>query len=126
MDPSDSHCRWPSPTSVLASPDRDAELAGLVGEVVLNAATGKDDYTDGQDVEHAVVALKGSGVGVAGPVGLEGDLWHMAVVGPGRRNAFGTLRRTAVQQNHVGMLCLPPQIIWAGQSVLQLLSLGRI
>ena len=38
------------------------------------------------------------------PVGLEGDLRDLAVVGPAGGDALGALRRAAVQQHHVGVL----------------------
>jgi hypothetical protein len=41
---------------------------------------------------------------VAGPVGLEHDLRHFAVVGAGGGDAFGALGAAAMQQHHVGML----------------------
>ena len=51
-----------------------------------------------------VVAFERRRLGVLGPVGLEGDLRHLAVVGPFGGDEFGALRRSAVQQHHVGML----------------------
>ena len=72
--------------------DRDAHLAGLVGEVFLDPGSGEDDDPDRHGFEHPVVALEWRGLGVLGPVGLEGDLRHLAVVGPGGRDAFGTFR----------------------------------
>ncbi len=38
------------------------------------------------------------------PVGLEGDLCDLAVIGPGGRNAFRTFWRSAVQEHHVRVL----------------------
>jgi hypothetical protein len=63
-------------------PNRDAQLPRLVGEIVLDAAAWKHDDPDRQDVEHGVVALERSGLGVLRPVRLEGDLRHLAVVRP--------------------------------------------
>ena len=63
-------------------PDRNAELLGLVGEVVLNAGAGEDHDADRQNVEHRIVAFEWRRFGVLGPVGLEGDLRHLAVVAP--------------------------------------------
>jgi hypothetical protein len=37
---------------------------------------------------------------------FEGDLRHLAVVGPAGGDALGALRRTAVQQHHVKMLSM--------------------
>ena len=65
---------------------------------------GKTHDADRQDVQHLVVALERRGLGVLGPVGLEGDLRNLAVVGPAGGDALGALRRAAVQQHHVGML----------------------
>ncbi len=53
------------------APDRDAELAGFVGEVFLDARCRELDHADRQDLQHLVVALEGCGLGVTGPVGLE-------------------------------------------------------
>jgi hypothetical protein len=73
-------------------PDRDAELLGLVGEVVLNARAGEHHDPDRQHLEHRVVAFEGRCLGVPRPVGLEGDLRHLAVIGPFGGDAFGALR----------------------------------
>src|SRR5712671_7690003 len=59
---------------------------------------------DRQDGEHLIVAPEGRGLGVAGPVGLEGDLGDLAGVGPGGGDALGAPRGAAVQQHHAGML----------------------
>ena len=58
----------------------------------------------GSDVEHGVVALERGGLGVLRPVGLEGDLRHLAVGRPFGGDQLGALRGAAVQQHHVGML----------------------
>lgn len=84
--------------------DRDAHLAGLVGQVFLDAGSGEDDDPDRHGIEHPVVALEGRGLGVFRPVGLEGDLRHLAVVGPGGGDAFGAFWRSAMQEYHVGVL----------------------
>lgn len=73
--------------------DRDAHLAGLVGQVVLNTRTGKDDDPDRHDAEHLVVALEGCCLGMSCPVRFEGDLCDLAVIGPGGRDAFRALDR---------------------------------
>src|SRR3546814_18962736 len=70
--------------SLPESEQRDAELAGLVGEVVLDARARKHDDADRQHVQHLIVALERRGLGVLRPVGLEGDLRHLAGVGPFR------------------------------------------
>ena len=41
--------------------DGDAELPGFVGEIAGDAGAWENDDADGQDVEHAVVALEGCG-----------------------------------------------------------------
>src|SRR5579885_1299689 len=64
------------------SPDRDAELTRLVGEDCRNARAGSDDDADRQGFEHLVVALEGRGLGVTLPSRLEGDLRHVAMIGP--------------------------------------------
>ena len=40
---------------------------------------------------------------MAGPVGLEDDLRHLAIIGPAGGGALRALRRSAVEQYHVGM-----------------------
>ena len=65
---------------------------------------GNDQDADRQRLEHRVVALERRGLGVLGPVGLEGDLRHLAVIGPAGGDALGALRRSAVQEHHVGVL----------------------
>lgn len=72
--------------------DRDAHLAGLVGQVVLDAGAWEDHDADRHAVEHLVVALEGCGLCVFGPVRLEGDLRNFSVRGPGGRDALGALR----------------------------------
>ena len=52
-------------------PDRNPELPGLVGEVVLDVGARGVEDAQGQGVEQGVVALKRRGVPVAAPVGLE-------------------------------------------------------
>ena len=39
-----------------------------------------------------------------GPVRLEGNLRHLAVGGPSGRDALSALRRTTMQQHHIGVL----------------------
>src|SRR6266851_6807278 len=85
-------------------PDRDAELFGLVGEVRGDAGAWKYDDPDRHHGEYLVVAPERCGLGVAGPVGLEGDLRDLAGVGPGGGDALGAPRAAAVEQYHAGML----------------------
>src|SRR6267154_2040560 len=77
-------------------PDRDAELLGLVGEVRGDAGARKYDDPDRHHGEHLVVAPERCGLGMAGPVGLEGDLGDLAGVGPGGGGALGAPRAAAV------------------------------
>jgi len=69
----------------------------------LDARAGEDDDADRYDGQHLIVALERRGFGVFGPVGLEGDLRHLADVGPARGDLFGAFGRTAVHQHHVGV-----------------------
>lgn len=71
--------------------DWDAQLAGLVGEVLLDPAARKEQNADRQNVQHRVVALERGRAAVLGPVGSEGDLGHLAVIGPAGGDEFSTL-----------------------------------
>jgi hypothetical protein len=73
-------------------PNGDAELPRLVGQVLLIAGAGEDHDADRQHVEHLIVALERRCLGVFGPIGFEGDLRDLAVVGPAGCDAFGALR----------------------------------
>lgn len=84
--------------------DGDAHLAGFVGQVVLDTGAREDHDTDRHAVQHLVVAFEGCGLGMFGPVRLEGDLRHFAVGGPSGRDALGAFGRSPVQQHHVGVL----------------------
>src|SRR4051812_27068750 len=64
------------------TPDRDAAAFGLVGEVGGDTGTREGDNADRHRIEHAVVALERRRLAVAIPVRLEGDLRHLAIVGP--------------------------------------------
>src|SRR3546814_8731314 len=55
-------------------------------------------------VEQLVVALEGRGVAVAVPVGLEGDLHDLAVVGPAGGDALGAAGRS--EERRVGKECV--------------------
>lgn len=85
-------------------PDRNAQLLGFIGEIVLDSRAREMHYADRQLVKHRVVALEWSGLGMLRPVGLEGDLRDLAIVGPLGGDQLGTLGVSAVQQHHVGML----------------------
>lgn len=74
----------------------DAELAGLVCEIVLDACAGEDEDADGEDIEDLIVALEGGGFGVACSVGFEGDLHNLAGLGPFGGDQVGTARRSTM------------------------------
>jgi len=93
-----------SRAAVPEPPDRNPELPRLVGEVLLDAGSGEDHDPDRQYLQHRVVTLEGRGLGVLRPIGLEGDLRHLAMVGPASSDFFGAFRTAAVQQHHVGVL----------------------
>ena len=71
--------------------DRNTQLAGLVGEVVLDPSARENEHTDRQDVQHRVVALKRSRAAALGPVRTKGDLRHFAVIGPSGGDEFCAL-----------------------------------
>ena len=48
--------------------------------------------------------LKGAALACLSPIGLEGDLRNLAVIGPTGSDALGAFRRPAMQQHHVRML----------------------
>jgi hypothetical protein len=75
-----------------------AEALGLVGEVVGDAGAGEDDEADGKRIEEVVIALKGRGLGVTRPVGLEDDLRDLAIIGPGGGDRLGAPRRSAMKE----------------------------
>ena len=85
---------------------RDAQLLGLVGEVFLDAIAREDENAHGQHIQHGVVALEGCGLGMLGPIGLEGDLRDLAGFGPFSGDEFGTLGAATVEKDHVGILGL--------------------
>lgn len=78
--------------------DRDADIAGSVGEVVLDPRARQDQDADLHAVQHLTVALDGPCLGRFGPVRLEGDLRHLAVGGPIGRNAPGAHGQSAIQE----------------------------
>ena len=92
-----------SRAALVERPHGDAEFARLVGEVRGDPRAGESDDADRQHVEHLVVALERRRLGVLGPVGLEGDLRNLSMIGPFRCDALGALRRASVQQHHVGV-----------------------
>ena len=77
--------------------------ACLVGQIVLDASSRKDDDPDWQGCEHLIVALERRSIAVTCPIRLEDDLGNLAVVGPTGGDALGAARAPAVQQNHVAV-----------------------
>ena len=69
---------------------------------------GKTISPTGSVLQKLIVALEGRGLGVARPVGLEGDLRDLAAVGPAGCDALGALRCAAVQKHHVGVFGVHP------------------
>src|ERR1700757_4500767 len=68
--------------AVLADlPDGDAEAASLVGEIGLDAAARGDQHADRQCLQYGVVPFERSCLALR-PVGLKGDLRHLAVIRP--------------------------------------------
>jgi hypothetical protein len=67
-----------------------------------DAGAGEDHNTGWQDFEHAVIALERRGLAVAGPVGPEGDLRDLAVIGPAGGGFLRAFRRAAMDQLHTG------------------------
>lgn len=86
------------------TPHRDAKLASLIGEVLLDPSPGKHDHANRQCCEHGVIAFKWRGLVMPGPIRLKRNLRYFPVVGPGGGDAFCTLRATTVQQHHFGVL----------------------
>src|SRR5215468_2322403 len=84
--------------------DGDAELAGLVPEICLDAAIAEDKSSSGEAVEHKVVTLERRSLGVPVEVGLEGDLRDLAGVSPLGGDQLGALGEAAVEEDHVGVL----------------------
>src|SRR3546814_11566502 len=82
-------------------PELDAELAGFVSEIVLNAAAGQDDHTLGHRLQYSIVALEGGSPAVPIPVGLARILRDVAIACPARRDALAAGRRRAVHKAHV-------------------------
>src|SRR3546814_12280865 len=79
------------------APHGNAPCPGLVDEVLGDARAREGDDADRHHLEHRVVALEGSGLLVAGPVGLEAALLDAAIVGPFVGDQPGAARRASVQ-----------------------------
>ena len=83
--------------------DRDAELDGLVDEVVGDAAARERDDALGQQVAQFVVAPERCGPSVGVPVRLAHDLVHAVAFRPLRSDLLHA-GAAAVHQHHVGVL----------------------
>src|SRR5262244_1658979 len=81
---------------LVEAPSRNAELRSLVGKVGGDVRAGEDDDADRQRLEEPVIALEGGSAAFAGPVGLEDDLRHLALIGPAGGNTLGAARAAAV------------------------------
>src|SRR3546814_18402491 len=80
------------------APHGNAPCPGLVDEVLGDARAREGDDADRHHLEHRVVALEGSGLLVAGPVGIEDDLLDAAIAGPFGRDQLCAARGAALQQ----------------------------
>src|SRR5258705_6006168 len=98
-------------------PDGNAETFRLVGKVVLDSRARKMQDADRQQFEHGIVASERCRLGVLRPVRLESDLRYLATNSPFGGDQFGALWRTAMDQDHVGMLgvdfveAIPDQVV---------------
>src|SRR3546814_6546645 len=73
-------------------PALDAHRLGLVVQIVLDAGAGQDDDASRQGFQERIVALERRGLLVPVPVGLEGDLRHVALIGPEGKNGRTSCR----------------------------------
>lgn len=64
----------------------------LSARLPLDAGAGEDLDPDREDVEHLIVTFERCCLGGPGPVRLERDLRHPAMVGPAGGNPLGVLR----------------------------------
>ena len=83
-----------------AAGDGDAELHGLVDQVVGDAGAGEREYALRQKVEQFVVAPERGGAAVGVPVGLAHHLVDAVALGPLRRDALDA-RAATVGEHHV-------------------------
>ena len=88
-----------------AAGDGDAELDGLVDEVVGDAGAGEREHALGQEVEQLVVAPERGGAAVGVPVGLAHHLMDAVALGPLCRDALDA-GAAAVGEHHVVVLRL--------------------
>jgi len=98
-------------------PNGDPESLRLVGKVVLDSRPRETHDADRHQFEHGVVAPERCRLGMLRPVRLESDLRYLAVNSPFGGDQFGALWRTAVDEDHVGMLgvdlveAVPDQVV---------------
>src|SRR5882762_8032704 len=98
-------------------PDGNAEAFRLVGEVVLDSRPREMHDADRHQLEHGVVAPERCRLGMLRPVRLESDLRYLAVNSPFGGNQFRAFWRTAMDEDHVGMLgmnlveAVPDQVV---------------
>src|SRR3546814_5652259 len=82
-------------------PALDAHRLGLVVQIVLDAGAGQDVDASRQCVQERVVGLELRGLLVPVPVGLEGDLRDVALIGPEGSDLLAARRRCPVRQDHL-------------------------
>src|SRR5467141_3946810 len=98
-------------------PNGDPESLRLVGKVVLDSRPREMHDADRQQFEHGVVAFERRRLGMLRPVRLESDLRYLAGGRPFGGDQLGALWRTAVDEDHVGMLgvdlveAVPDQVV---------------
>ena len=85
--------------------DGDAELGGLVDQVVGDAAAREADEALGQEFQELVVSPERSGPSVCVPVGPADDLVDALRLGPTRRDLLCT-RSAAMHEHHVRILAV--------------------
>jgi hypothetical protein len=90
-----------------------AEALGLLGEIAGDGGAEEDDDACGHDIEHVVVALERSRLAVGGPVGLERDLRHLAMIGPAGDGFLCAFRPAAMDSTISGRLASTDQISFA-------------
>ena len=78
--------------------DGRAGLTGLVGEVRLDAGSGKDHDADRKDIGRLIVAPELCGLAMLRPVGLTGDLRPLTEIGPACGDELGSAGRLAGSQ----------------------------
>src|SRR3546814_20620050 len=77
-------------------PALDAHRLGLVVQIVLDAGAGQDDDASRQGFQERIVALERRGLLVPVPVGLDGDLRPVVLLGPAGSDLLAARRRCPV------------------------------